>query len=63
MNPEVAPDPNATVQGKVSGTISAGNFKDVLKGLETLGDQTIFTFTQSGLTVGMIDNDCSTLVK
>ena len=48
MNPEVAPDPNATVQGKVSGTISAGNFKDVLKGLETLGDQTIFTFTQSG---------------
>ena len=63
MNPEVAQDPNATVIGKVSGTISAGNFKDVLKGLETLGDQTIFTFTQSGLTVGMIDNDCSTLVK
>ena len=63
MNPEVVKDPNATVTGKVSGTISAGNFKDVLKGLETLGDQTIFTFTQSGLTVGMVDNDVSTLVK
>ena len=63
MNPEVVKDLNATVTGKVSGTISAGNFKDVLKGLETLGDQTIFTFTQSGLTVGMVDNDVSTLVK
>ena len=63
MNPEVAPDPNATVTGKVSGKIAAGSFKDVLKGLEKLGDQTIFTFTQSGLTVGMSDNDCSTLVK
>ncbi len=63
MNPEVSQDPNTTITGKVSGTIAAGSFKDVLKGLETLGDQTIFTFTQSGLVVGMVDNDVSTLVK
>ena len=36
---------DSLVIGNFSATLSAGHAKDLLKGLESLGDQTIFTFS------------------
>ena len=36
------------VTGNFSATLAAGHAKDLLKGLEALGDQTIFTFSANG---------------
>ena len=51
------------VSGNFSATLAAGHAKDLLKGLEALGDQTIFTFSKSGLETGMVSNDVSTLIR
>ena len=49
--------------GNFSATLDAGHAKDLLKGLEALGDQTIFTFSENGLETGMVSNDVSTLLR
>ena len=55
---------DSLVIGNFSATLSAGHAKDLLKGLESLGDQTIFTFSADrGLETGMVSNDVSTLIR
>ena len=55
---------DSLVIGNFSATLSAGHAKDLLKGLESLGDQTIFTFSaDKGLETGMVSNDVSTLIR
>ena len=47
----------------LSATISAGPFKDILKGLESLNEQAVFEFDSSGLTINCLDNSCTAVLR
>jgi len=63
MNASKEKDQENESVGNFSATLDAGHAKDLLKGLEALGDQTIFTFSENGLETGMVSNDVSTLLR
>ena len=43
--------------------VSAGPFKDILKGLEILNEQAVFEFDSSGMTIKCLDNDCTAVLR